>query len=115
MNKFMRIIVLFDLPTKTKPDRDIYSNFRKFLLKDGFQMLQYSVYVRLCNGNFDTEKHAKRIQSNTPKQGRVLMLVVTNKQFEDMKYLVGEKMENSKKIRKKNKNSSQIKGQLTLF
>ncbi len=115
MNKFMRIIVMFDLPTKTKPERDIYFNFRKFLLKDGFQMLQYSVYVRLCNGDFDVEKHANRIKNNTPKQGRALMLVVTNKQFEDMKYLVGEKTEISKKIRKKNKNSSQIKGQLTLF
>ena len=103
----MRIIVMFDLPTKTKPERDIYSNFRKFLLKVGFQ--------RLCNGDFDVEKHANRIKNNTPKQGRALMLVVTNKQFEDMKYLVGEKTEISKKIRKKNKNSSQIKGQLTLF
>ena len=111
----MRIIVMFDLPTKTKPERDIYSNFRKFLLKDGFQMLQYSVYVRLCNGDFDVQKHAKRIQNNTPKDGRALMLIVTNKQFEDMKYLVGDRGDSSKKIRKKNKNSSQIKGQLTLF
>ena len=115
MTKFMRILVFFDLPVKEKAAQRAATVFRNFLLKDGFQMLQYSVYVRLCNGNFDTEKHAKRIQSNTPKQGRVLMLVVTNKQFEDMKYLVGEKMEKSTKIRKKNGSSSQIKGQLTLF
>ena len=115
MNKFMRIMVLFDLPTKNKADRKKYSEFRRFLLNDGFQMLQYSVYVRLCNGGFDVEKHAKRIQANTPKKGRAIMLILTNNQYEDMKYLVGTKSEEKKKIRKKSKNNNEIKGQLTLF
>lgn len=46
----MRILVLFDIPVKTKYQRHVASRFRHFLLKDGYYMLQYSVYARICNG-----------------------------------------------------------------
>ncbi|KXK26411.1 MAG: CRISPR-associated endoribonuclease Cas2 [candidate division WS6 bacterium OLB20] len=49
-NKFMRILVLFDLPVSDKDARRAYSRFHKFLEKDGYDMLQFSVYCRLCNG-----------------------------------------------------------------
>ena len=47
----MRLIVFFDLPVVTKKDRKIYAQFRKFLIKDGYDMLQFSVYSRICNGD----------------------------------------------------------------
>lgn len=53
----MRIIVFFDIPTKTKRDRKYAGRFRKFLLKEGYCMLQYSVYVRVCNGVDAVKKH----------------------------------------------------------
>ncbi len=87
----MRIIVLFDLPTNTKNERKIASAFRKFLEKDGFQMLQYSIYVRLCNGLDCVKKHIDRVEKATPKKGSVRSLVVTEKQYASMYVHVGSK------------------------
>lgn len=50
MNKFMRMLVFFDIPVKLKEERRIATAFRNFLLKDGYHMVQYSVYARVCNG-----------------------------------------------------------------
>ncbi|MNT26127.1 CRISPR-associated endoribonuclease Cas2 [compost metagenome] len=57
MRKFMRILVFFDLPVKTKQERKKANQFRKFLLKDGYYMIQLSVYARVCNGNDMVELH----------------------------------------------------------
>ena len=67
MSKFMRIIVFFDLPVVKKKDRKIYAQFRRFLLNDGYDMLQFSVYSRLCNGTDMTNKHMKRLVSELPR------------------------------------------------
>ena len=90
MNKFMRIIVFFDLPVKTKKDRHSATVFRNFLLKDGYHMVQFSVYSRVCNGNDDLEKHKRRMKSNLPANGSVRSLVVTEKQYESIDILVGK-------------------------
>ena len=74
----MRMIVFFDLPTLTKTDRRNASRLRNFLLKDGYTMLQLSVY-----------KHAKRLKSLIPKTGSVRLLTVTEKQYASMEILVG--------------------------
>lgn len=89
MNKFMRIIVFFDLPVKTKTERREATRFRNFLLNDGYHMLQFSVYVRVCNGLDAVEKHRSRIRNNLPDNGSVRMLVITEKQFEAIDILVG--------------------------
>ena len=60
--RYMRIIVFFDLPTLTKTDRRNASRLRNFLVKDGYVMLQLSVYSRICKGKDDVEKHAKRLK-----------------------------------------------------
>ncbi len=85
----MRIIVFFDLPVVDKKERKIYSKFRRFLLNDGYDMLQYSVYSRLCNGIDMTNKHIKRLMSALPDKGSVRCLTVTEKQYGEMKFLVG--------------------------
>lgn len=87
--RFMRMIVFFDLPTLTKTDRKNASRFRKFLVSDGYTMLQLSVYSRICKGNDDVEKHAKRLKSLIPKEGSVRLLTVTEKQYASMEILVG--------------------------
>ena len=87
--RFMRMIVFFDLPTLTKTDRRNASRFRKFLVNDGYTMLQLSVYSRICKGNDDVEKHSKRLKSLIPKEGSVRLLTVTEKQYASMEILVG--------------------------
>jgi len=57
MRRFMRLIVFFDLPVVKKEDRKGYTQFRKFLLKDGYDMVQFSVYSRICNGQESVNKH----------------------------------------------------------
>lgn len=89
MNKFMRMIVFFDLPVKTKIQRKVATQFRNFLLKDGYFMVQFSVYCRICNGYDDVEKHKSRIRANRPDNGSVRLLVVTEKQYEKMELIIG--------------------------
>lgn len=87
----MRIIVLFDLPTSTKEERSAATHFRNFLLDDGFDMLQYSVYSRLCSNRDIADKHIRRAKRNAPNKGSVRVMNLTEKQFTTMHILVGER------------------------
>lgn len=89
MNKFMRMMIFFDLPVKTKTQRRVATQFRNFLLKDGYFMIQYSVYCRICNGYDDVEKHKSRLRTNRPDNGSVRLLVITEKQYEKMELIIG--------------------------
>lgn len=89
MNKFMRIIIFFDLPVKTKANRREATRFRNFLLHDGYHMLQYSVYARICNGMDAVEKHRARVKQNLPDNGAIRMMVITEKQYEAIDILLG--------------------------
>lgn len=86
----MRILVFFDLPVQTKTQRREAARFRNFLLNDGFHMLQYSVYARVCNGMDAVEKHRARVRGNLPDNGAVRMLVITEKQYEAIEILLGD-------------------------
>lgn len=90
MNKFMRMLVFFDLPVQTKTQRREATKFRNFLLKDGYHMLQYSVYARVCNGTDAVDKHRERLRDRLPKNGAIRMLVITEKQYESIEILLGE-------------------------
>ena len=98
MYKFMRVIVLFDLPTDTKAERRVATQFRKALLDDGFDMLQYSVYSRLCPNRDSAEKHMLRTKRNAPDSGSVRVLYLTENQFTNMHVLVGEKTTQENKL-----------------
>lgn len=89
MNRLMRIMVFFDLPVKTKDQRRDATRFRNFLLKDGYHMVQYSVYARICNGVDAVETHKQRLKKALPSRGAVRMIVVTEKQFNNIEILVG--------------------------
>ena len=86
----MRLFVLFDLPTKTKKDRSMATKFRNFLLKDGYNMLQYSIYIRVCKGQDVIEKHKKRLDSYIPSKGNIRLLQITETQYGKMQMLIGE-------------------------
>lgn len=88
--RYMRLIVFFDLPTVTKAEKRAYTLFRRFLLQDGYDMIQWSVYARMVNSFDDADKHLKRLSTNLPKQGSVRCLQVSEKQFAAMKLLVGQ-------------------------
>ena len=90
MNRFMRIMVFFDLPVSSKTARREAARFRKFLLSDGYHMVQYSVYARVCNGIDAVNKHRMRMRLNLPENGAIRMLVVTEKQYESIEILLGE-------------------------
>ncbi|MCC3351795.1 CRISPR-associated endonuclease Cas2 [Ruminococcus albus] len=92
VNRFMRIMVFFDLPVTTKNDRKEYAKFRKFLINDGFIMIQFSVYSRTVRNHDDAKKHCKTIEANLPPKGSVRVLTVTEKQYDSMKLLVGERL-----------------------
>ena len=85
----MRLLVFFDLPVVTKAERRAYTAFRRFLVNDGYDMIQFSVYGRILNGQDALEKHYKRLVDNLPPEGSVRCLSVTEKQFAGMKLLVG--------------------------
>lgn len=91
-------MVFFDLPVKTKAQRSVASRFRSFLLNDGYHMVQYSLYARVCNGMDSVDKHIKRLKINVPKNGSVRVLTVTEKQYESIKILVGELSAGEKKV-----------------
>lgn len=89
MSRLMRILVMFDLPVKTQAERRCATQFRQFLLGDGYHMVQYSVYARICNGRDSVETHKRRIQSAIPPSGSVRMMVITEKQYNATELLVG--------------------------
>lgn len=91
MNKFMRIIVMFDLPVVTEKERKTATKFRKFLLDDGYIMMQYSVYSRICKNNDDLNKHITRIKLNTPTTGNIRLLQITENQYNNMIMFCGTK------------------------
>jgi CRISPR-associated protein Cas2 len=87
--RIMWIFTFFDLPTETKIHRRNYTLFRKALLKDGFTMLQYSVYIRHCSSYESADMHTKRVMRNLPDEGDISILTVTDKQFENIKHFLG--------------------------
>ena len=88
--RFMRILVFFDLPTLTNEDKRNYRSSRNVLIKNGFIMLQESVYCKLMTSPSVENSVKNMIQKNKPPQGIVQTLLVTEKQFSKMDYVVGE-------------------------
>lgn len=82
--RLMWIFVMFDLPVGTKPEARAATKFREFLLDQGFEMSQFSVYARFCNGKEQFETYLRRIESNLPDRGEVHVLTFTDKQYENI-------------------------------
>lgn len=89
--RVMWIFVFYDLPTETKKDRKDFQLFRKNLLQDGFDMFQFSIYLRHCASVENAEVHIKRVKAVLPPHGKVGIMMVTDKQFGDIKIFQGDK------------------------
>ncbi len=86
----MRVMVFFDLPVETVENRRDYSRFRKLLIKNGFIMLQESVYCRMVLNQNVATSVVSMVRSNKPPKGLVQILTITEKQFSRMEYVTGE-------------------------
>lgn len=95
--KFMWMMVMFDLPTLTKTDRKEYSRFRNYLLDCGFDMSQYSVYFRLVSSKERVERFESKIANQLPDAGKVQIITITDKQYENIKAYYGNSSEIIKK------------------
>lgn len=80
---------MFDLPTLTSGDMRNYREFRRFLIKNGFIMMQESIYTKLAINPQSAELVRKQVRKVIPKDGLVQMLTITEKQFQDMELLIG--------------------------
>ncbi len=87
----MWTLVFFDLPTETKKERKAAQLFRKKLLKDGFTMFQFSIYLRHSPSRENAKVHVKRTKMNLPQSGKVGILEITDKQFGNMELFFGKK------------------------
>lgn len=82
---------MFDLPVITESEKKIATKFRKYLLDDGFIMMQYSVYSRICKNSDDLNKHINRLKINAPKAGNIRLLQITEKQYNNIIMFSGTK------------------------
>jgi len=89
--RVMWLMVMFDLPTETKRDIREYTLFRKRLIRDGFTMYQFSIYIRHCASMENAEVHRKRVKSILPEFGKVGILCITDKQFGNIELFFGRK------------------------
>ena len=89
--RIMWVLVFFDLPTETKKDRKNYAKFRKDLMRDGFSMFQFSMYIRHCPSRENAEVHIKRVKSFLPEYGHVAIMCITDKQFGNINVFYGSK------------------------
>ena len=87
----MWLFCFFDLPVGTKGQRKTAGQFLKFLKSDGFNMLQLSVYIRVCRDQDGVDKHVARICKRLPREGSVRTIQVTERQYARMRTLVGTK------------------------
>ena len=88
--KIMWVFVYFDLPTATKKDRKVYTQFRKEIMRDGFSMIQYSIYARHCPSKENAEVHKNRVKRWLPKKGNIILFEITDAQFGRMEFFSGK-------------------------
>lgn len=90
----MRLIVMFDLPVLTTENRRNYARFRKLLINNGFIMMQESVYCRMLPSPSAQRSVIETIKRNKPPEGLAQMMAVTEKQYANMEYVIGESSSN---------------------
>jgi CRISPR-associated protein Cas2 len=90
--RIMWVLVFFDLPTETRKDRKVYAKFRKDIMADGFNMFQFSIYLRHCPSRENADVHILRVKKILPAKGHVGIMCITDKQFGMMEIFRGKDM-----------------------
>lgn len=89
-DRAMRTIVFFDLPNIYAKDKRNYILFRKFLINEGFLMIQESVYSKIILNSTQAKILEEKIKKNAPKKGIIQLMTITEKQYSQIKYITGE-------------------------
>ncbi|MES2446258.1 MAG: CRISPR-associated endonuclease Cas2 [Bacteroidota bacterium] len=89
--RILWVLVFFDLPTETKKERSVAAKFRKEIMRDGFAMFQFSIYLRHCSSRENADVHIKRVKNLLPEKGHIGIMTVTDKQFGMMELFYGKK------------------------
>jgi CRISPR-associated protein Cas2 len=97
----MRTIVFFDLPNIYSRDKKNYMRFRKFLLNEGFIMMQESVYSKIVLNSQQSQLLLERVRKMAPKKGLIQVLTITERQYSQIEFIIGES--NSKIINSEDK------------
>jgi CRISPR-associated protein Cas2 len=93
--RIMWVLVFFDLPTETPKEKKVHAKFRKDIMKDGFTMFQFSIYMRHCASRENAEVHILRVKKLLPEHGHVGIMCITDKQFGMMEIFYGQKKANT--------------------
>jgi CRISPR-associated protein Cas2 len=80
--RLMWMVVMFDLPVVEKAERKAATDFRNRLLDLGFEMSQFSVYMRFCTSQTQVDTYCKYVEDALPTGGKVNILQFTDKQYE---------------------------------
>lgn len=94
--RLMWMMVIFDLPVGSKKERRAATRFRNTLLDQGFEMSQFSVYMRFCGGKEQVETYTRRVEKELPKTGLVQILCFTDRQYETIVSFDGRTRESAK-------------------
>ena len=89
--RIMWVLVFFDLPTESATERKIAAKFRKEIMRDGFTMFQFSIYLRHCPSRENADVHIKRVKNLLPEKGHIGIMCVSDKQFGMMELFYGKK------------------------
>lgn len=95
--RIMWLFVLFDLPVGTKKERKAATKFRLSLLDLGFEMSQFSVYLKFCTGKEQGDAVARQVEATMPPTGKVHLVAITDKQYENIRTYRGRKREPASK------------------
>lgn len=89
--KFMRMMLFFDLPSVNDIDKKNYLKFSKFLKNNGFIMMQFSIYTKIVTTTHNVNYYKSKVYKNAPKHGNIRILVITEKQYNSMELIIGNK------------------------
>lgn len=96
--RIMWTLVMYDLPTETRKDRKAAARFRKDLMKDGFSMFQFSMYIRHSSSSENAEVHKRRVKKVLPEKGHVGILQITDRQFGLIELYYGKKVQETPSV-----------------
>lgn len=99
--RFMRSILFFDLPMLSDAEVRRYTRFRKYLINNGYIMMQYSIYSKIFPNRDTVKWHMQDLERNLPPDGSVMIMTVTEKQYQSIQNLVGSKKALDRKITSK--------------
>lgn len=95
---FVRLILFFDLPMTTEQEKKVYTHFRKYLIKNGYLMMQFSVYCKIFPNREAAVNHITVLRKNIPSDGQIRIMLVTEKQYSKIEIIVGGKSKQEESI-----------------